>query len=162
MNPGWQVYSSVSNAQIQVLSCGRLKDPNAGFELWELLHNQPARVYLQLGESSLQNLDRRGGRFMKRHRAVAKSTGGTRQGQFGGVLCLLSLPPALCWAGHELGTTDGSGCSIRKTARICQQALSWINSEPENKCSMGDVNFKRSGLKALVFVPSTIQHFFFF
>lgn len=65
------------------------------------------------------------------------------------------------WTWHH----DGSGCplcSTRKAARICQQALSQINSESENKCSMENVNFKRSRLRALVFVPSTIQHFFFF
>lgn len=163
MNPGWQVYSSVNNAQIQVLSYWRY-DLYAGFGLWELLHNQPARVYLQLRESCLQNLGRRGAGVMKGHRSVVKRADGIRAGS----VQKCPLPPlpspspllSRAWTWHH----DGSGCplcSIRKTARICQQALSWINSEPENKCSRENVNFKRSGLRALVFVSSTIQHFFF-
>lgn len=107
VNPGWQVYSSVNNAQIHVLIYWRLQTCMLFLGYESYLHNQPARAYLQLRESSLQKLGRRGARFMKRHRTVIKRTGGIRQAQFRSALGLLSLPPALCWAEHELGTTMG-------------------------------------------------------
>lgn len=71
-----------------------------------------------------------------------------------------SPQPNWAWTWHHYGS-DCPLLNIRQTARVSQHTLSLINSEPEKKCSVENINFQGSGLRALVFVPSTIQHFFY-
>lgn len=162
MNPGWQVRSSVNNAQIKVLSYWRLQT-HVLFLGCESYFTLSQGIFAAQGELSTKSEQE----SCKVHEKAQDYSQKDRWYQAGSVQCpqppLPSPRPLLNWAWtwHH----DGSGwllCSIRKTARICQQALSWINSETENKCSTENINFKRSELRAFVFVPSTIQHFFFF